>query len=325
MKRITITAVAVLLALGACGDGNPFFAPETPPTPATPPTTTSNIPEDVAGSVSNIVFDPAANTLAITGLLRDGNVVTQTYNRNAALDAAAGSGVYQAYTFQDDPLDEHTTVYVRRHGNVEGGVAVTGGQFRFFSGGVAYRRDGGFDPIVPDDATDRGLVTYAGEYIGLSDINGPNTDLLPVPGGVPTSVQPAQAAPVRGTAFINVEFATNNLAGIVTERQVDVNGLGTVAIPDLILVPTTLATDGSFAGSVQSDDQRPVGDYGGVIGGVQSDAIAGGLYATEHFGDSGPLSTVTDEEEYGIFVLGRCGSALEDAAAAAACSSVDPE
>ncbi|MEP6066343.1 MAG: thymidylate synthase [Paracoccaceae bacterium] len=326
MKRITITATAVLLALGACGDGNPFFAPETTPV-TTAPTTTSNIPEDVAGSVANVSFDPTANTLSITGLLRDGNVVTQTYTRNAGLDAAAGSGVYQAYTFQDDPLDEHTTVYVRRLGDVEGSVAVTGGQFRFFSGGVAYKRDGEFDPIVPDDATDRGLVTYAGEYIGLSDIDGPNTDLLPVPGGVSPSVTPSQAAPVTGDVFINVEFGTNNVAGVVYDRQINVNGLGNVTLPDLILVPTDLSTDGSFAGSVEAEDQRPVGDYGGVIGGPQSDVVSGGLYALEHFGSSTgtALDSVTDEEEYGIFVLGRCGSALEDASAATECSSVDPE
>ncbi|MEP0210926.1 MAG: thymidylate synthase [Paracoccaceae bacterium] len=330
MKRITITATAVLLALGACGDGNPFFAPETTPVTTTP-TTTSNIPADVAGSVANVSFDPTANTLSITGLLRDGNVITQTYNRNAALDAAAGSGVYQAYTFQDDPLDEHTTVYVRRLGDVEGSVAVTGGQFQFFSGGVAYKRDGGFDPIVPDATNDRGLVTYAGEYIGLSDLNGPDTDLLTVPGGTSPSITPSQAAPVTGDVFINVEFGSTNVAGTVYNRVIDTEALGQVALPDLILAPTNFSTDGSFTGGTNRDDVSggnsvPVGDYGGIIGGPDSNVVTGGLYAVEHFGsDTGTaLDTVTDEEEYGIFVLGRCGSALQDATATD-CASVDPE
>ena len=324
MKQITMTAAAVLLALGACGDGNPFTDTTGGGTTTPPGTTTSDIPENVAGSVASVDFDPAANTLSISGLLRDGDVVTQTYNRNAALD----EGVYQAYTFQDDPLDEHTTVFVRRLGDVEGAVAVTGGQFQFFSGGVAYKRDGGFDPIVPDEAADRGLVTYAGEYIGLSDLNGPDTDLLPVPGGLPGTVTPSQAAPVTGRVFINVEFASNNLAGAVTNREIDTEALGPVALPDLILVPTDLSADGSFAGQVQeSIDQSSVGDYGGVLGGTDSEALAGGLYATEHFGSNTgtALDAVTGEEEYGIFVLGRCGSALQDASAAAECAVVDPE
>ncbi|MEP6020759.1 MAG: thymidylate synthase [Paracoccaceae bacterium] len=327
MKRITMTAAAVLLALGACGDGNPFTDTTGGGTTTPPGSTTSDIPADIAGSVANVDFDPAANTLSITGLLRDGNVVTQTYNRNAALDAAAGSGVYQAYTFQDDPLDEHTTVYVRRLGDVEGAVAVTGGQFQFFSGGVAYKRDGGFDPIEPDAANDRGLVTYAGEYIGLSDLNGPDTDLLPVPGGTSPSITPSQAAPVTGDVFINVEFGSNNVAGTVYNRVIDTDALGQVALPDLILVPTDLSTDGSFAGTVQqAEDQQGVGDYGGIIGGPDSNVVAGGLFAEEHFGSNTgtALDTVTDEEEYGIFVLGRCGSALQDATATD-CASVDPE
>ncbi|MEO9820677.1 MAG: hypothetical protein ABJF79_09945, partial [Paracoccaceae bacterium] len=89
--------------------------------------------------------------------------------------------------------------------------------------------------------------------------------------------------------------------------------------------------DGSFTGGTNRDDVSggnsvPVGDYGGIIGGPDSNVVTGGLYAVEHFGsDTGTaLDTVTDEEEYGIFVLGRCGSALQDATATD-CASVDPE
>lgn len=322
--KYTYAAIAALLALSACGDGNPFFA--SPQPAAAPVPTSAAVPAEVAGSVADIVFDDVAGTLSVTGLLLDGDTFTQVFNRRAGLD----QGNYQAYTFQDDPLDEHTTVYVRRHGSVEAGVAVTGGQFTYYSGGVTYKRAGGFDPVIPDAANDRGLASYAGAYVGLSNLDGPDNDLnrTGLPGGLDPSVTPGQAAVVNGSALINVEFATNNLKGEIYDRSITLpqrdattgdilrdaggNALTTVVsgLPDLILVPTTLQGDGTFAGTVELNGTRAeVGDYGGIVGGPSSDGVAGGVFASEHFDTA---ITVTGEEEYGVFVIGRCGTALQD-------------
>lgn len=326
MYRILATTVA-LSALCACGDGNPFSTGVNGGTgDQDDPAVQLSIPEDVAGSVTGFTYDPNNQTLALTGLVRDGDTVTVEYNRRPALD----QGVYEAYTFQDDPLDEHTTVYVRQVGDVSAATAVTGGQFTFFSGGVNYGRAGGFDPIVSNQGADTGLVTYAGEYIGLSDVSGPNTDLLPAP-AVDPSVVPDQAAVVNGRVLINVEFGSNQVGGEVYDRTVNTAGFGTLALPDINFEPSELDAEGNFTGAadiVENGSRTVVGNYGGTIGGVNSTALAGGLYAKEHFGDNvvdggGNPITFTDEEEYGIFVLGRCGGPLEDASTE--CSVVDPE
>lgn len=322
-----LLSACALTALCACGDGNPFAS--TGDAGDDGATVEFAIPEEVAGTVSSFVYDADAETLTLTGLLRDGDEQTVTMRRRAGLDR----GVYQAYTAQDDPLDEHTTVYVRELGNVSGAVAVTGGQFTYYSGGTNFGRTGSYDPIVPSEADDRGLVTYAGEYIGLSNLNGAETDLLPAPaidpdGGGGSSVQPSQASVIEGRVLINVEFSTNQVAGEVYDRviypdptAVSSAGRTEIELGDIILVPTTMADDGTFVGDVELPGNRQdIGGYSGNIGGPDSNVLAGSLYAEEHFGSD---PNVGGEEEYGIFVLGRCGSDLEDPSTE--CSAVDPE
>jgi hypothetical protein len=329
MKRIFAAAVS-LSVLAACGDGNPFGAGS-----GTTPVDPGTIPETVAGSLANFSYNAAAGTLTVTGLLRDGETNPQVYVRNAALD----QGVYTAFTRQDDPLDEHTTVYVRELGAVAAAVAVTGGQFNYYSGGAGYRRDGAYDPITPvagngAPGTGNGLVSYAGEYIGLTNVDGPGTDLLdPSASGITNaSVLPGQAGLVTGQVLITVEFDTNAVAGEVYDRQVDTNLIDTAtgnpivneAVADIVLVPTTLASDGTFSGTTELSGTRTnVGNYGGTIGGNDAEVLAGGLFAEEHFGPDGLLQNVTNEEEYGIFVLGRCGTAAS--AGVAGCTGADPE
>ena len=316
MKRIFAATIA-LAALSACGDGNPFGAA------AEDDEIESETPDQVRGNLSDFSYNAAAETLTITGLLRDGDTNPVTFNRNAALDR----GDYQAFTLQDDPLDQHTTVFVRSLGSVEGAVAATGGQFTYYTGGAEFRRSGGFDPVTPNEGADRGLVTYAGEYVGLANIDGPEDDLLAIPANNPVtnaSVLPSTAAVVSGDIFINVEFDRNSVAGEVFNRDVDTSAGADLAVADLILVPTTLASDGTFTGNVELEgDRASLGQYSGVLGGTDSDALAGGLFANEHFGDDGALGGVTNEEEYGVFVLGRCGTA--NAAGVDACNGVESE
>lgn len=322
MYRIFAASVA-LAALSACGDGNPFT--DTTDDSGDEAVVDFVIPEEVAGNLTNFAYDATAETLSITGLQRDGDEVTVSYERKAGLD----QGEYQAYTFQDDPLDEHTTVYVRQIGDVSGAISVTGGQFGFFTGGAGFSRDGAFDPIPGNQADDTGLVSYSGDYVGLSDLEGQNTDLLTVPASV-VAPRPAQAAVVTGRIFINVEFDGNNLSGAVFDRQITTGSrfdptasTVTAGLPSLLLEPTEINDNGEFNGTVEiqpTGTRTTVGQYAGVIGGTDSEAIAGGLYVAEHFDEA---IDVTGEEEYGVFVLGRCGTGQTDHGAE--CTVVDPE
>lgn len=321
MKRI-FAATLALTALAACGDGNPFGAGTGGDGDGT--TVDSTVPETITGSLTSFAFDSGAGTLTISGLLRDGDTNPITFVRKPALD----SGVYTAFALQDDALDEHTTVYVRELGNVRGGVAVTGGQFTFYSGGVQFDRSGGFDPITPSETAGNGLVTYAGEYVGLTNLNGPRTDLLTPPAGITDStVLPSQAGLVTGDIIINVEFDSNSVSGEVFNREVDSEAFGNdVPADDLVFRPGTLDANGNFSGDIEIETNTggDVGDYAGVIGGTDASELAGGLFVEEHFGTAGPLQNITGEEEYGIFVLGRCGGPNADPGVAA-CTGVDPD
>ena len=312
----TMIAVAALAGLTACGDGNPFDTTITDDDEAA----ANGIPADVAGAVGAFAYDPDSETLTIRGLLRDEDVTDVEYIRKPALDR----GVYQAFTAQDDPLDEHTTVYVRELGSVSGATAVTGGQFSFFTGGVSYKREGGYDPVTISAADDTGLVTYTGAYIGLSDVNGPNTDLLPIPAGAGGgAVNPAQASVVTGRIFINVGFADNNVSGVIDRRVLE-SSAGPQVLPNVFLRPADLAADGTFSDQaeiIEDGNRTTVGTYSGILGGTDSEVMAGGIYAKDHYGDDPALTGITDEEEYGTFVLGKCGGDFEDASPD--CDAVD--
>ena len=153
-------------------------------TPTTPTTSTTAIPADVQGSVTSFAYDPATQSLTISGISFDAEAIAVSYRRRTALDITAADGriAYEAYTAQDDPLDEHTTAYVKSISDVTATVAVTAGQFTYYDGGTLFNRTGTYDPVVADAANNTGLVSYAGAYIGLSNVNGVNTDLAPTAG-----------------------------------------------------------------------------------------------------------------------------------------------
>ncbi len=319
MKRF-IAALGVLAALGACGDGTPFADSGTG-TDGGDTDTDSSIPEEIAGDLDGFTFNPTTGELTITGVFLDDEPATTGYTRTASLDVPG----YIAYTAQEDPLDSHVTAYVQAISDVTGAIAVSGGQFARYNGGVNYSRSGDFDR--PDVSSTTGLTTYAGNYVGI--INSGTTagpDLLPVPGGTDPSILPSQAARIEGLIFINVDFVDNTLKGVVYDRQIfspDGTPLtpdfatGAGEVPDLILIETDVTDDGTFAGQTEivlSSGRNTVGEYGGIFGGTDSEGVAGGIRATEHF-DNGS----SGEEEYGLFVLGRCGSASETSAL---CSTV---
>ena len=147
-------------------------------------------------------------------------------------------------------------------------------------------------------------MSYAGNYIGMLNMAGDGGDLLPVAPGTPNDVRPVQAAEVTGRVLVNADFADNRVNGTVYNRVIVDTG---TALDTLALAPTDIdPTTGTFTDEVTINLQAK-GTYGGIFGGTDSDAVAGSLFVKDH------IDGVSNEEEYGIFVLPKCGTPGQDA------------
>ncbi|AHD00402.1 hypothetical protein [Leisingera methylohalidivorans] len=305
MRRYWL-GLAVVTALSACSGGNPFVTEDDDPTDAT-----GTIPEALANDVDSVSYDADNQTLTVTGVGLDETPFTATYVRKPALDRVG----YEAYTVQDNALTEHSTAYVRE---VEGGfatVVVTGGQFGFYQGGTTYGRNGRYSAPNTEQGAG-GIVSYAGTYVGLLNIDGDGGDLIDPTNGTDPTILPGQAAEVTGDVFINADFSDNRVKGTVYNRRIT-DQPGT-AVETLNLDPTAIASDGSFNGQA-SIANIGVGEYGGVFAGTDAAAVAGSIHATNHISAlSG--GTGADIEEYGVFVLGSCDGASPDPV----CNQPDP-
>ncbi len=290
MKRFWLGFVAVA-ALSACSDGNPFTDGDT----GDGGDTGSTIPETIASDLTGFSYDPVSQTLIVRGVGLDDTPFEASYRRRPALDVPG----YEAYTSQDGSLDRHTTAFVRQRDGVTAGAVMTGGQFGYIFGGGTYGRNGSYDP--PTSTPSGGLVSYAGNYVGLLNTAGDGGDLLPVAPGTPNDIRPVQAAEITGDIFINADFTDNRVNGRIYNRVIADSGQSVV---NLDLAPTGIQSDGTFTGDVTVADNQDRGDYGGVFGGRGASAVGGALTAADHIGN-GSL-------EFGAFVLSQCGSANAD-------------
>ncbi len=294
MKRLWLT-LAAFTVLSACSGGNPFATDtdtDTDPDEGT-------IPEQIAGDLSGITYNPVTQTLTVRGISLDDTPYEAVYTRKPALDR----GGYEAYTVQEGSLQRHTTAYVRDIGGTRAAVVMTGGQFEHYFGGAVYGRSGVYDPPVSNQPG--GLVSYAGNYVGVLNGPGDGGDLLPVTPGTPNSVRPAQAAEVTGKVLVNADFTDNVVNGVVYDR--DAPDYPQLTLSDLALAPADIdAETGTFDGEV-TIDLTAVGQYGGIFGGTDANAVAGALFAEGH------IDGVDNEEERGIFVLPQCGTPGQDA------------
>jgi hypothetical protein len=319
MRRILLS-VATAFLLSACG-GNPFTTDTDTTGTDTGGTDTGgtdttvsgtigpngefipDIPTEISSDLQSITYDPVNQTLIVTGISLDEGFVPATYTRNPGLDRRG----YEAYTFQDDPLDRHVTAFVKEIDGTRAAIVVTGGQFGHYFGGGTYSRDGAFDP--PSGGVNGGLVSYAGNYVGLLNIAGDGGDLIDVDAGTPPELIPDQAAEVTGSIFINADFADNVVNGTVFDRSV-VDNPGLIPVDqELLLSPTDITRNGSFTGDISGGG---TGTYGGIFGGTDASAVAGSLFASGHIG--------ADSEEFGLFVLSQCGTPNDDPI----CSQVNP-
>ena len=311
MFRILATMAALAL-LTACGDGQPFdFGVVTPEPPGLTPEEVEEqaaIAASIAGDLDGGTYSLAAQTLTVRITL-DTTPIDAVYSRNAALDVPG----YVAFSVQEDPLDR---IFIGMGGrsadnSVEGVLVSDAGQFNRFFGGTTFRQIGAYSE-APSGPTS-GLVSYAGSYVGLSNQPAANNTIgLPVPAGTPSGLIPSQSSRITGDVFINADFADNAVNGLIYNR---VNQDSVQPMFDLVLVVSTIDANGRFLGDVENEEQVNIGDYGGTFGGLNASGVAGGIHIEDY------LDNVTNEEEYGIFVLTQCGLTGD----AAICDGVQPD
>jgi len=286
--------------------------------------TTVRVPAELAENLRNAIFDPVDETLTIEGVNLDEVPFTAVYRRKPSLDRPG----YLAFTVQEDPLDRHFTAYAAQSNNSGAVRAVVAGspgpRNRSFLG-VDFERDGNFDR--PEVTPNSGLVSYAGNYVGVTNIGDVNgSDLLPItdPDVADELVIP-QALTITGEAFVNADFADNRVEGNIVRREIVELGQ---ELPSLVLVVTDIAGNGTFEGGIEYEvgdprsnttDFADIGGYGGVLGGPDSDGMAGVINLEQFDGVNDPLG-FKNELEQGIFVLDQCGAAVSSSI----CANVNP-
>ena len=262
-----------------------------------------SIPEGLRKNISAVSYNAASERLLLRMNGVDGGPQDLVYVRTPTLDVNG----YQAYTFQDDPLDRHFTALVAesRDGSVVAGAVADGGQFNRYFGGGFYQRSGTFDA----PSTNRGQVSYAGSYAGVTNLDAAGDQLLPVPAGTDPAILPAQSARVEGEIYLNVNFGDNIVNGSVHNRRMVEDS--SLALPDIVLISTGIdAEEGTFLGNVEFRGGSPaIGNYGGIFGGTDAAAVGGTLVLNDI--DKG-LHGWSGEEEIGVFVLTQCGRSGDD-------------
>lgn len=306
-KFLTLSSLALLVA---CGDGQPFIFTSTEPTTPTDPNEPDEpdpnvIPGALSGDVSAVAYNASTGLLLIDLAALDqsnGDVPLVEYDRNPALDVPG----YIAYSYQDDPLDRMFVAIVAESfdGAVEAVVAMDGGQFNTYFGGTYYGRN-------VDYTSPGGLVSYAGSYAGITNLDADGAQLLPPSGSPNPSLLPDQPAQVTGSVFLNADFGDGAVNGVITDRTwvnlnaADLTDLG-ASLPDVFLIPSTITPGGTFTGAVEDAGQLNIGTYGGIFGGDGATAVAGSVFL-ENF-----LDGIDNENEFGIFVLMQCGLPGDD-------------
>ncbi|MGJ8625705.1 MAG: thymidylate synthase [Sulfitobacter sp.] len=293
--------LALGISLSACGSGTAPFGGTTTQTDGSGGGTAGAIPAALAGTVDSFTYNPNSQTLSIQGVEGDNNALNGAYRRRPGLDRVG----YQAYTAQDASNGRHSTVYVRDIDGTRAAVVATGVQYQNLYAGGAYSNTSYTPRVQPgSNEPDSGLVYYTGHYVGLLNGPGSSEDLTPPNNGESPSVTTVQAAEITGDMQMTADFATLNVDGIIYNRRlVDFADPATPTVPaalaDIALQGTTIAADGTFLGVAEQQNQAR-GEYGGIFGGTGATAVAGIVHVEDH------IDNLTNEEEYGVFVLGEC-------------------
>lgn len=298
MSRV-IWPLAALLAFAACSGNGPAVVDSAGGTGGSTDggTETSPIPDSLKVNLEAIAYDGTTLQVQIAGL--DSTPTLVTFDRAETLDLNG----YKAFKMQEDALDRMFVALAKTSddGSVTAATVSDGGQFNRHYGGGIYSRNGAFTPPVIGSGPGAGQVSYAGDYVGV--MNGrvqygdPTSELLD-PGTADPAITPQQSSRVSGAIFLNANFSENLVNGAIYDRVIVDEGF---ALDDVILVPTTIGSDGTFIGTTEFENQTPNGSYGGIFGGTNANSVAGVVYLTE------VESSFDNEQEHGAFVLTKCG------------------
>jgi hypothetical protein len=275
--------------------------------------------EEVAGSVRAVNYDPIDEELILSINGIHGNDSSVTYTRRADLDSTVPG--YEVYMQQSTPADRHfTALFAESNDNrVIAGAVIDGGNNGRYYGGSYYSRQGS-NIYSPYTDNSQGEAQYFGTYAGVTNIDGRGDQLLDA-SGIPSNLgRPAQADRITGIILLNADFANGGVDGQISNRQLvdDTRGINAqLAANDILLTDGVIAEDGTFTGTAEFETQTntPIGHFGGIFGGNQATSVAGTVFL-EQF--DGPTGTIEGEQEFGVFVLTRCGAP----GAAAACSGL---
>jgi hypothetical protein len=306
------TLLMLPLALAACSADPSGDVPGTP-------SVTNPAAEEVAGSLRSVSYDADAGqlVLAINGI--HGNQENVTYTRRADLDATVPG--YQVFMQQGTAADRHyTALFAESNDNrLIAGVVADGGNNGRYYGGSYYGRQGA-EIYSPYTDSSGGEAQYYGTYAAVTNLDGNGDDLLDASGIPATLTAPGQADRITGIILLNADFANGAVDAEISNRQLvdDVRGInGDLALQDIVLTEAQITAEGTFTG-IAAYETRPdaqIGSFGGIFGGNGATSVAGTVYLQEF---DGPNGTIPGEEEYGVFVLTRCGAP----GAAAACSGL---
>lgn len=303
-------ALALTVLLAGCG-GNPFGATDGDGD-GTGGTGTNTIPANLKVNVGGASYSDrgtastADDTLSLMIAGLDSTPTTVQYVRDQTLDVPG----YVAFKMQEDALDRMFIALAAesQDGSVRAVTAADGGQFQRYYGGGYYERTGAFDKPAIGTGPGAGQVSYAGAYAGVANGGAPNTHTLPVPPGTDPSLVPDQPGRITGDIFLNANFADGEMLvnGSIYNRVIADTGY---ALGDVILLPASIAEDGTFAGNVEGPQPNVgtvTGGYGGIFGGTDAASVAGLVHLTA-FDDA-----FENEQEHGVFVLTQCGLPGDD-------------
>lgn len=316
------TALAAVLLVAACG-GNPFVEPVDPVDPVDPGTgggATGNdggtIDEKVAKDLNSVSYDGSLS-VDLTGLISSAKETP--FVRAATLDivsAGAGQPDYRAFIYQETAVQRSYLAFVatNQRGNLVATSVADGGQFNEHNAGGNYYRTGSYTKPIITAGIENGLFAYMGSYAGIF-VPGPTTDFVRPPG-----LRPGSPLRVTGTMQVNASFQDDMIEGGVVDRAIwddagnQITQLvltsGTIDLtdpdnlPDIVLRENVIDADGRFLGDVEylGSPNNPVGNYGGLFGGLQGSDVAGVLWLHPIPGQNGIW-------EYGTFNLPRCDMA----------------
>ncbi len=313
MKKIALS-MAVAAFLSGCGgdadeanpvSGGPLPGEGAEGIPADVNTGNQDIPEVLSDNLNAVDFNASSETLVISIGGLDAGSDTSVYTRDTSLDVPG----FAAFKKQDDPLDRFFIALAKQSpdGTSQAFAITDGGQFNRFFGGTRFENIGTYTQPTT------GLVSYAGEYGATTNLGElDTTQLLAVPAGLSERLLPRQPARIRGKVFFNVDFAEDQINGEIYDREL-IRFDNTVVqsgtnMPNVSLIVTEIADDGTFSGEAEdSFTEDNFGTYGGTFGGSEASSLSGTV-KLDRFSD-----VYDQEEEYGAFALGRCGTPGDDA------------